>query len=161
MMIENYVIKAFGDCAVVIDGSVEDGKVGAMGLNKNVWLIEPKYDFVDYFTKEKIFICIDNQVHFFNENGEPLTDDSFDLSYGFMFGVCIVEKDSMLNVINTKGKLMLEDWCASVSYPIIENIDGEIKYVLSVSYNANIKTDGENSEFIKYVIDSGELKELK
>jgi hypothetical protein len=157
-MIEHYVIRTIKDKVIVIDGSVEDGKVGAMNFGENKWLIQPVYEFIDYFQNECVFMCIDESgVSFFNQNGEKLNGYSYDVAYGFMFGVCAVEKDGMLNVINKYGKLLLDEWCASVSYPIIEEINGQTHYVLSISYDVS---DGEYSKFIRYIVENDMLVEI-
>lgn len=157
-MNENYVIKAIDEFLLVIDGSVEDGKVGVMKKNSDEWIVKPEYEYVDYFSNESVFLCVnDSGVLILDKNGNKL-GDTYNLAYGFIFGVCIVEKDSKLNIINKNGELLLNEWCASISYPIMEKRDGKLEYILSVSKDISL---GEDSEFIKYKLIDNKIFEIK
>jgi len=121
---KNYLIRNYGDYQIVVDENTQ-----YLGIKKNDdgWFIRPVYDYIDYFKDENVFMAVmdegeeDSRYYLYNSKGELIVDN-INFMYGFVNGICVVEKDNgLLNIINEEGNFLLENDAIEITLPYPEN----------------------------------------
>ena len=132
-----YVIKQSSEFLFIMDD-----KINKMGVRKQQgsWVIDPKYNFLDLYENEQLFFCVEEidgveKFIFIDVEGNKIKDQYYDLAYGFFMGMCVVELDGKMNVINDKCDILSDKWFSSLSYPVLEvNKDNTIDYIIEGTY---------------------------
>lgn len=146
---KNYLIRNYGDYQIVVD---ENTQYFGIKKNEDSWFIRPVYDYIDYFKDENVFIAVideneeESRYHLFDSNGELILDN-INFMYGFVNGICVVERENgLLNIINEHGNFLLENDAIEITLPYLENNQCFVNVV-----------ELDSSNYCCYFVDNGKI----
>lgn len=142
------LIKRYGEYQIV----AENERLGVIKGLSDDWLIEPEFNYVDYFVDEKRFMCIKEEeiqefYSFYDENGkkQDFQYDDLTKAFGFYLGLCVIEDaNCLLNIIDINGNRLLPHGVMSIKTPWFQ--DG--KTLVTVFYFTETETKETHFQYI-------------